>query len=530
MKQLKYKVLASALTGLTLVGCNDLDTIPLGSIITSDQKEETIKNDPAKVKASVTGITAMFSVYANAIPESFGHEDYGYPSIMLMLDSRGQDLVGLDVGYNWYSDQLTFDDIVYTNRRVRIIWATLYNQIYTANSVIKTIDPATEDSTLKYYLAQALAMRAFDYFTLAQLFQQTYIGNESKPCLPLITEENANEAATTGCPRSTVEETYALITGDLDKAIELLESTTVTREDKRYVSKEVAYGLRARVNLVKHKWSEAASDAQKAINGSGAPYSYDAVSKPTFNSSKDDAWMWGILIAETDRVVTSGIVNFPSQMGSLNYGYAEAGSPRKINIKLYNQINDTDARKGWWLDADKTSANLTPAQQAHMDSKDYPAYTQVKYAPYKDVLGQSTNASDIPLMRVEEMYLILAEAQAMSGNAAQGAATLEKFIQDYRDPQFVCKASTPEAVQDAVWLQRRIELWGEGLSYFDLLRLNKGVDRRGGGFEVAYVFNIPGGDPALIYRIPEKEIQANPLISEDDNNPVITKPTPVSDN
>ena len=33
-------------------------------------------------------------------------------------------------------------------------------------------------------------------------------------------------------------------------------------------------------------------------------------------------WLWGIYIAETDRVVTSGIVNWISHMGSLNYGYA----------------------------------------------------------------------------------------------------------------------------------------------------------------------------------------------------------------
>lgn len=32
--------------------------------------------------------------------------------------------------------------------------------------------------------------------------------------------------------------------------------------------------------------------------------------------------MWGIIISETDRVVTSGIVNWISHMGSFNYGYA----------------------------------------------------------------------------------------------------------------------------------------------------------------------------------------------------------------
>ena len=56
----------------------------------------------------------------------------------------------------------------------------MYNQIYTANGVVSTIDPATEDNSLKYYLAQALSIRAFDYFVLAQMYQHTYKGNESK--------------------------------------------------------------------------------------------------------------------------------------------------------------------------------------------------------------------------------------------------------------------------------------------------------------------------------------------------------------
>ena len=78
MRNIKFKMIASALLGASLVGCNDLDTAPLGSVITSDQKEDVIAADPEMISASVTGITAMFSVYGNAIPTSFGHDDFGY--------------------------------------------------------------------------------------------------------------------------------------------------------------------------------------------------------------------------------------------------------------------------------------------------------------------------------------------------------------------------------------------------------------------------------------------------------------------
>jgi hypothetical protein len=218
-------------------------------------------------------------------------------------------------------------------------------------------------------------------------------------------------------------------------------------------------------------------------------------------------------------------------MGSLSYGYAYAGAYRMVNKKLFNAIPSTDVRKGWFLNANRQSANLSDAQLKYMVSTcGYPAYTQAKYGTYNDVVRQTVNASDIPLMRVEEMYMILAEAQAMSGNPAQGAATLENFVKTYRDPAYTCTATSATGVQDAVWQQRRIEFWGEGLSYFDLMRLNKGVDRRGAGFPATYVYNISAGDNVLIYRIPESEQEANSLISAEDNNPVTVLPSAVADN
>ena len=158
----------------------------------------------------------------------------------------------------------------------------------------------------------------------------------------------------------------------------------------------------------------------------------------------------------------------------------------------------------------------------------------MKFGCYNDVIGTSTNANDIPLMRVEEMYLILAEAQAMAGDPATGAATLEAFVKAYRDPEYTCAAKegqtlTAELVQDKVWFQRRIELWGEGFSYADMMRLKKDMDRRGGGFEPTTTFNIPTGDAALILPIPQNEIEANAMLSDADNNPTAPKPTPVTE-
>lgn len=164
---------------------------------------------------------------------------------------------------------------------------------------------------------------------------------------------------------------------------------------------------------------------------------------------------------------------------------------------------------------------------AYVERKSIPPYTQVKFAPYKDEVATSTNSNDIPLMRIEEMYYILAEGQAMGTSAAEGVATLTEFVQTYRNPSYVCLANDAAGVQDEIWNQRRMEFWGEGISYFDIMRLKKGIDRRGGGWPSVWVYNVPSEDNVLRLPIPEREVQNNPLLGE--NNPVSDKPVMVAD-
>ena len=44
------------------------------------------------------------------------------------------------------------------------------------------------------------------------------------------------------------------------------------------------------------------------------------------------------------------------------------------------------------------------------------------------------------------------------------------------------------------------------------------------------VFKIPDGSDILLWRVPEAEIQANPSMTEADNNPSAPAPSPVADN
>ena len=527
--KLKYFFIA-ALATMAFTACEDLDTAPDGATLTVDQKGAIGEAMPQRAEAGVRGIFAQFNVYMpnKTALNATRHNDFGYSSIMFFTDANTEDLVSGDNGYNWCGNSLTYDDRPYTSRESQIVWNDYYMIIFSANTVIGAMDATSESPLIQYYLAQALAARGFCYLELAQLYQFNYKGHESDPCVPLITNENSDAAALNGAPRASVDSVYAQVNADLSLAIDLLTKAQTAgqkRADRRYVDLAVVYGLRARMNLAMQNWNAAAADAEAAIKNSDArPATIKEVSKPTFCSADEPDWMWAIYIAETDDVVQSGIVNWISHCGTFNYGYGQYSGGHQISKKLYNSIPSSDIRKGWWSDENGVSANLDAEWNAYLDDEGFAPYTNCKFAPYQNKLNNDVNANDIPLMRIEEMYLILAEAQAMSG--ADGKGTLEKFVKTYRDPSYSCTASD---VQNEIYRQKRIELWGEGRIWFDVMRLNKGIDRRGAGYEPNCVLKIDAGDPILLWRLPQTEINGNNALSDKDNNPAAPVPTAVDD-
>lgn len=530
MKTNLRHIAAFTLASMSLAACNDLDTKPMDQYVTSQEKQEAIASNPELASAGVVGISPTYTPYGAVYDDR--HLDTGWPAVMMMLDCIGPDLVSFDIGYNWYSAAGDYEFGNNNNYINNLGWYHAYKIILAANDVLKNIDPETTDNKLKLYAAQGYANRAFIYFNLAQLFQQTYKGHESLPCVPIITDENAVEAGTNGAPRATVEEVYAQVLADINKAITYLEECGHSVNEiadsgvTRFVSLGTAYGIRARVNLVMNKWKEAAEDAANAIAKSGkTPYSIEEASRPAFNKADDHNLMWCVYVQENDRVVTTQICNWPSHMGTFNYGYAQVGSWRKISKSLFASIPASDCRRGWFLDSDGQSKNLNEAQAKYVASNECPPYTQVKFAPYKDVINTTTNATSVPLMRVEEMYLIQAEATVMGGDPATGKTLLENFVKTYRDPNYTCLATDAASLQEAVWMQRRVELWGEGMCYFDLLRLNKGLDRRGGGWESQWVYNVPA--PLKPFLVPNGEEQTNKALGN--NNEAWSKPTAVDD-
>lgn len=530
-------------TMLLTASCSDLDTNPSGSTMGDGQLNEVLAQDPSKLKSEVSGMYANMIEYG-AIAQWYGdvrHYDFGYASTMMMMDASGQDEPSQVSGYNWYNKPLRFVDRTANSETTYFIWNQCYKNIKVANDVLKSVDLENLSDVAKSYVGQAYAMRAFEYFTLIQLYQFTYKGHEDAAGVPLVTEKTT-EAEANNNPRAAVKDVYKQIMDDLNIAIDYL---TDSRSAKSEINRQVAYGLRARVNLVMQNWSDAAADAKKAAEGY-TPLSKEAAAAPGFNDVSASNWIWGNIIDESNDIVQTGILNFPSMMCSFTgNGYSPTYACRMINSKLWKEIPSTDVRKGWWIDENLNSSIVDSKYVVHQKDEDeegnvvkYLAvynqtgdevaditepYTNVKFGAYKNQYGNELNACDIPLMRVEEMILIQAEATAMGGNVEEGKRILEDFVRTYRDPSYTCNASTAEGVQDAVWFQRRVELWGEGFSFTDLLRLKKPLDRTGANYEVSVRFNLPAESPIFLYLIPEDEENHNEALVGN-NNPVVAVP------
>ena len=530
---------------LLTTSCSDLDTNPSGSTMSDGQLNEVLAQDPSKLKSEVSGMYANMIEYG-AITQWYGtgqprHYDFGYASTMMMMDASGQDEPSQVSGYNWYNTPLRFVDRTANSETTYFIWNQCYKNIKVANDVLKSVDLENLSDVAKSYVGQAYAMRAFEYFTLIQIYQFSYKGHEDAAGVPIVTEKTA-EAEANNNPRAAVKDVYKQIMDDLNIAIDYL---TDSRSAKSEINRQVAYGLRARVNLVMQNWSDAAADAQKAAEGY-TPLSKDAAAAPGFNDVSASNWIWGNIVDESNDIVQSGILNFPSMMCSFTgNGYSPTYACRMINSKLWKEIPSTDVRKGWWIDENLNSPIVNPKYVVHQEDEDedgnvvkYLAvynqtgdevaditepYTNVKFGAYKNQYGNELNACDIPLMRVEEMILIQAEATAMGGNVEEGKRILENFVRTYRDPSYTCNATTAEGVQDAVWFQRRVELWGEGFSFTDLLRLKKPLDRTGANYEVSVRFKLPAESPIFLYLIPEDEENHNEALVGN-NNPVVAVP------
>ena len=473
---------------LTLFNCNEdfLEATPT-EFLTADQVADAAVNNPGVIAGSMAGIYTLQFTTGTAGTDD--HDDYGQKGFDVYTDMLCGDMALSKNTYGWYRGLAEYQvSTDFTNGNNRKPWRYYYRIIRSANTVIDALggtDATPELDDNKYIMGQAKAIRAHSYFFLTQVYANKY--TPSAEILPLYTSAEDQNG-----PKVATSVIYDLMISDLTASISLLDG--FTRTAKNQINKSVAQGTLAYVYASMGNWTETAALTNAVITTGG--YNLVSATEATggFNDVNTSGWMWGV-----DLTLDNGLdlISWWGQVDVYTYSYAWAGDSKSIDSGLYDAIPANDIRKTQFLNNPTSGYHLLPFNKF--------------YDPARVIGGQRNVTTDYIYMRVAEMYLLNAEANARLG-ADGPARTSLKALLDLRVPSSTyVDALSGQPLLDEVYFQTRVELWGEGKSYFAMKRNQANITRGANhlsnvGVQTAY------DDEKLSLEIPEDEIQNNPFI------------------
>lgn len=462
----------------------------------------TVEEIGASAKAT-DGLLMAMPQYLND-ESSDSHFMFGYGCMMHMRDVLTDDQVVTQSGYDWFSPWAEGVSLSKNLARASYVYRYYYKQVQTANNIIGAVDPETASENALGNLGVGYAYRAMTYLDIARQFEYlpadgtTSTNADGNNVLnltaPIVTEKTTEEESRNN-PRATRQQMYEFILSDLDKAEQYIVYFNTDLNSFAALNTlphlDCVYGLKARLYMWMEDYANAKEYARKAIDTAAklksnklgganiVPMTKTQCLDTKVGFNDGTKWMWCSSQTSEDNTVKSGIINWTSWVSNeTDFGYASAGPYVMISKSLFDKIANTDFRK-LMFKAPKTSPLF--GQNTYCDEKigeSLPDYASLKFRPNEgNVSDYKTGAaSSFPLMRVEEMYLIEAEAAAQL-NPGEGVSLLNTFMKTYRDGSYNCTATSKDDVIEEIILQKRIELWGEGQYFFDLKRLNRPVTR-----------------------------------------------------
>jgi len=449
----------------------------------------------------------------------------------------------------WRDEMQWINHTLETSLTVEILWYHMYNIISSSNAIINTVEAGGIEPSerLNEIVGQAYTYRGFAYMMLVQHFAKGYlIGSPaSDPGVPILF---SSDAPFTSAPRSTVQEVYDQVESDLNTAISFFENATPRPsggpDTKSQLNIDVAYGLLARMALNTGQWQLAADAAATARQN--YPIMGEDDWKSGFNTTALPEVIWGSNVIDTE---TTFFRSYFYLMCNTFNGSQNRNNPKIADRRVVDAIPDTDYRKDVFLiDAPNTNFSAANGQGGFGNDPNYTdeAEFNAKRTEYQDLYGWtsahnahpymhvkmlqknpgSIDPDDIIYMRSSEMYLIEAEARTMLGDIPGAQAALEPLGSERDSAYDVSIYNTQESLMEHIKFQRRVELWGEGFGYTDHIRWDEGIDHAADGgsgasevlYQRAYLIDRPSVENDWIFKIPQRELDANPNLGPGDQN------------
>jgi len=467
----KFKYIVCLIGVFVLASCNDwLDVEPETSV------------DEKKLFSTEQGFKdAMAGVYADMASSSLYGQTLSFGFLDIIAQQYDYETVNNSYG-NYY--RLADYDYDYNANKSRItgIWNDMYRVVAEINNILRWIDKngsVLNESTRAQIKGQCYATRAYLHFDLLRLFAPDVKLSPNELAIPYVTTFGVEATE-----RSTVSQVIAKVKNDIEQAKAALQNDPIMDvvpfeipdkllEADRYITVANYYAaeaLLARVLLDEGNYRDAAKAAQNVIDSEKFRL-VDAES--SFNVPTE---MLDLLLNDEQifALRNKAIYDYSE---SLHLGKSEDGVvsgaalPLTSDISgIYDAIND-DVRLANWVQA----SNNYMLKYAKEIEKFYP----------KQVL-----------IKLSEMYLIVAEAQMRQGNPD----ALETLNVMRRSRITNANLSDKGVIsEDELIEEMRREFLGEGQMFFQYKRLNVPIRN--------ILKEVPASNTVFVLPIPEGEIE-----------------------
>jgi hypothetical protein len=377
-------------------------------------------------------------------------------------------------------------------------WQRAYLGIGECNQVLLRVPAITMDATLKNRcLGEAEFLRALYYFYLVRGFGD----------VPLVTTPATSAAEAAALTRTPAAQVYAQIVKDLQDAITKLPAS-YSGEDLGRATKWAAQGLLAKVYLTQGDMPNAAIQARAVIAGSGKTL------WPNFADNfkvENENGQESLFEVQFKSGLTNYTTDGPGSVMNEFWGARFFGSPYVVASGGYGfNVPEKDLVAGYVAGDTRRAATLFAPGDAYPDGQIQPT-TLVgnpnAYSIRKQYVGR-TNVNNwdsplnFPVLRLAEMYLILAEAAGPTGEGLAAINTVRA-----RAGVAPLAASGTANFKAAVIQERRLELAFEDDRWYDLKRTGTLVSTLKAQGKAVQEFNN-------LLPVPQAEINVNPNLTQ----------------
>ncbi|MGB5978913.1 MAG: RagB/SusD family nutrient uptake outer membrane protein [Cyclobacteriaceae bacterium] len=363
------------------------------------------------------------------------------------------------------------------NNELQSVWRFNYAGITRVNFIFENrdnIDFAGKDEVL----AEAAFLRAYYYFELVKFFGD----------VPLVVDRRIGAEEISSLDRTPASEVYAQIETDLMTAAETL---TYTRAEKGRITKGAALALLGKAYLYQDKFTEAAAVLDQVITEGpyglyndfstlfrvGAEGSQESVFEIEYVGTEGGGYGCFVCLEGFAAVGFHGIRGYKGPI------YADGNSYNLPTQDLVDAFEADDLRlDATILDIEQFAAD-NPGVEYVEGAGGHTGYYNNKYQKRLDELGLADNDLTSPVnhrvIRYADVLLMAAEANARKSSPDEAKA--REYLNEVRDrADLEMVSATGQALIEAIWDERRLELAGEGDRFFDLVRTGRAAQELDG--------------------------------------------------